>query len=290
MDSFRDGLDWRAELRRLRLRRRLSQAEVARRTGLSPSAVKAYERGDRRPSARALDAMIEAVGLTHDEANPIRAGAGYAIDWQGVLASRYIAEQAQLWRQADELPWPAFITNQGSYVVHWNRAFERLWDVDVEREFPDPVSRSLLGGAAIGRFARCIVNYQETMAFFLGMIKGDPRIRQDLADPAPWHRDAVQHLADGDPRELRRLLDAWEHAEPIAHRIRHQYRVVWRYRGVAPEMRFIGLHTVCDIWNELSWQEWVPADADSWVALASLPDPGTRSPAAAPRGRTTHRR
>jgi len=275
MEPFRDGFDWRAQLRLHRLQRRLSQAEVARRAGLSLSAVKAYERGDRRPSARALDELLEAIGITHDEANPIRAGAGYAIDWQGVLERRYVAEPAELRRQAEELPWPVFVTNQGSYVVHWNRAFERLWDVDVEQEFPDPLTRSLLGGACIARFARCIASYEETMAFFLGMIKGDPRVRQDLANPAPWNRDAVGHLADGDPGELRRLLDAWEQAVPIPHRIRHQYHVTWRYRGTGPVMRFIGLHTVADIWNELSWQEWVPADAESWAALASLPDPAT---------------
>ncbi len=289
MQSFRDALDWRAELRAHRLERGLSQAEVARRAGLSLSAVKAYERGDRRPSARALDEMIEAIGLAHDEANPIRAGAGYAIDWQGVLERRYVAEPGELRRQADELPWPAFITNQASYVVHWNRAFERLWDVDVEREYPDPMSRNLLAGASIARFARCIANYEETMAFFLGMIKGDPRIQADLEVPAPWHRDAVGQLADGDPGELRRLLDAWEKAQPISHRIRHQYRVAWSYRGVGPTIHFIGLHTVCDIWNELSWQEWIPSDAESWAALASLPEPGGGPHAAGRRDHTRRR-
>lgn len=290
MQPFRYAIDWRGELRRRRLERGLSQAAVARRAGLSLSAVKAYERGDRRPSAQALDAMVQAIGLAHDEANPIRAGAGYAIDWQGVLERRYVSEPAEVRRQAEELPWPVFITNQGSYVVCWNRPFERLWDVDVEREFPDPLSRNLLGGAAIGRFARCIASYEETMAFFLGMIKGDPRIRADLGAPAPWHREAVQHLADGDPGELRRLLDAWEKARPIPHRTRHQYRVVWRYRGAGPTIRFIGVHTVCDIWNELSWQEWIPADAESWIALASLPEPGSGPSAADQHGRASHRR
>jgi hypothetical protein len=46
--------------------------------------------------------------------------------------------------------------------------------------------------------------------------------------------------------------------------------VVWRHRGVGPVLRFIGQLTVCDIWNELNWQEWVPADAETWACMASL--------------------
>ena len=270
MDELHAGFDWRAALRKHRTQRGLSQSEIARRSGLSLSAVKAYERGDRQPSRAALDAILDAIGLPLDDGNPIRVGAGFAIDWRGVLDRRYIADLDDIKRQADETPWPVFITNQGSYVVHWNRAFELVWDVDVERDFPDPLSRSLLSGARIARFTRCIVNYEETMSFFLGLFKGDPRKEQDLEQPAPWNYDAVQRLFEGDPGELRRLLDVWEKAEPIPHKIRHQYHVVWRHRGVGPVLRFIGQLAVCDIWNELNWQEWVPADGETWACMASL--------------------
>ena len=276
MDELRAGFDWRVSLRTQRMRRRLSQPEVARRSGLSLSAVKAYERGDRQPSRAALDAILDAIGLPLDDGNPIRAGAGFAIDWRGVLDRRYVADFDDIKRQANDSPWPVFITNQGSYVVHWNRAFELVWDVDVERDFPDSLSRNLLSGASLARFTRCIVNYEETMAFFLGLVKGDPRRPQDLERPAAWNYDAVQHLFEGDPGELRRLLDAWEQAEPVPHKIRHQYHIVWRHRGVGPVLRFIGQLAVCDIWNELNWQQWVPADGETWACLASLnrPDAG----------------
>jgi hypothetical protein len=46
--------------------------------------------------------------------------------------------------------------------------------------------------------------------------------------------------------------------------------VVWRHRGVGPVLRFIGQLAVCDIWNELNWQEWVPADGETWACMASL--------------------
>lgn len=269
MDDAPEAFDWRAALRRHRVRLGISQSEVARRAGLSRSAVRAYERGDRQPSRKALEAILQAIGLTLDDANPIRGGAGFAVDWRA-LGGRYIAHPVELRQEADSKPWPVFITNQGSYVVHWNRAFELVWDVDVERDFPDPLTRNLLAGASITRFARCIVNYDETMAFFFGLVKGDPRWQQDLERPAPWNEDAVRRLFEGDAGELRRLLDAWERATPIMHRVRHYYRVEWRHPGDGQLLRFIGQITACDIWNDWNWQEWIPADGETWFRLESL--------------------
>lgn len=268
--QIESSFDWRQVLREHRLRLRLSQPEVARRSGLSVSAVKAYETGARHPTRSALDAILDAMGLAHDEANPIRGGAGYAIDWYGVLHQRYISDFEDLTRQADASPWPVFITNQGSYVRHWNQAFEAVLDVDVNREFPDPATRNILGGATISRFIGCLESYEETMSFFIGLIKGDPRREQNLERPAPWLQDVVGRLVQGDPADLRRLIDIWERAQPIPHKIRHQYNVVWRYRGGDRLLRFLGRHTVCDIWNELNWQEWVPADDATWSAVQEL--------------------
>lgn len=265
-----EDYDWRAALRAHRVARRISRPEVARRSGLSLSTVKAYECGNRHPSRAALDAIVRALGLSHDEANPIRSGAGFAIDWRAVIGRRYIVDLDVLRAQADDTPWPVFITNQGSYVLHWNPAFALLWDVDVERDFPDPLTRNLLSGASIARFTRCIVSYDETMAFFLGMIKGDPRAASDFEHPAPWHHDAMAKVVEGDPSELRRLLDAWERTAPIQHQIRHHYPVAWRYHGDGPVLRFRGVLTPCDIWNELNWQEWVPADAETHARMAAI--------------------
>jgi hypothetical protein len=80
----------------------------------------------------------------------------------------------------------------------------------------------------------------------------------------------VRRLFAGDPGELRRLLDVWEPADPVPHKIRHQYPIVWRHRGVGPVLRFIGQLSVCDIWHDLNWQEWIPADGATWASLESL--------------------
>lgn len=89
MNEFKDTFDWRTSLREHRKRRRLSQPEVARRSGLSVSAVRSYENGDRHPSPEALQAIIDAIGIPVEGANPIRAGAGYAIDWREILHEKY---------------------------------------------------------------------------------------------------------------------------------------------------------------------------------------------------------
>jgi transcriptional regulator with XRE-family HTH domain len=269
-EDFEEQFDWRRAFRDHRVRRGISRPELARRSGLSVAAIKAYESGVRRPTREALDAILDAMGLPHDEANPIRAGAGYAIDWYGVLHQRYISDFEELARQADACPWPVYITNQGSYIKHWNRAFETVLDVDVRKEYPDPASRNVLGAATISRFIRCVENYDEAMSFFIGLIKGDPRRQQNLERPAPWYQDVVNQLVQGDPADLKRLLNIWEKAEPIPHKIRHQYRLVWRYKGGDVLLRFMGRHTVCDIWNELNWQEWVPADDETWRLLGEL--------------------
>lgn len=66
-------------LARIRESRGLSQAELARRAGLSRSVVNAYERGGRDPGVRALARIAEAAGMELDvrarsAVDPERAG------------------------------------------------------------------------------------------------------------------------------------------------------------------------------------------------------------------------
>ncbi len=58
-------------LRRLRLRAGLSQAEVARRAGIVPTVVSAYECGRRQPSLEAAGRIIDAMGYEVHVTRPL---------------------------------------------------------------------------------------------------------------------------------------------------------------------------------------------------------------------------
>ncbi|MBM3683669.1 MAG: helix-turn-helix transcriptional regulator [Actinobacteria bacterium] len=60
-------------LRRLRQRAGLSQAEVARRAGIVPTVLNAYERGRRQPSLEAAGRIIDAMGYEVHVTRPLDA-------------------------------------------------------------------------------------------------------------------------------------------------------------------------------------------------------------------------
>lgn len=270
MSEFREALDWRTRLRDHRLRLDVPQTELARRSGLSLTAIKAYERGTRHPSADALNAILAALGLPPEAANPIRAGAGYAIDFSALFEGRYIFDLAVAQAQLDRLPWPAFVTNQATLVVAFNRPMAIVLDVEPEIDFPDPVERNLLGYANQPRFTRSLENFDEVVGMLIGLAKGDPRVQADPERPPPWSANAVARFLQGDPAFIRRFLDLWEKAPAIPHRTRHVYDVRWRYRGEPPAFHFIASLSPADIWNELWWNEWVPADPATASRLERL--------------------
>lgn len=174
-------------------------------------------------------------------------------------------------QEVEKCPWPVYITNQATDVVFANKAFERVWDVDLSSEYTDPGQRNLMAGASDPRWVQNVENFDELVTYLIGLIKGDPRWQQSPANPAPWLQTHFKRFFEGDPQIIARIMDLWTTAEPLPHQARHVYRVVWRYRG-RQTLRFIGSTTIADLWNELSWNEWVPADAETWQALTELAD------------------
>jgi transcriptional regulator with XRE-family HTH domain len=268
-DEMAQGDHWSTQLRRHRERKGLTREGLAARAGISASAIKSIERGKRHPKEDTLKALTDALGLTRDEANPIRLAAGYSVDWYGLLHERYPSTPEDLQAQVDEYPWPAFITNQSFDLLHANRAFELVWDVDLSRERLGPGERNFLSGATEPRFLDYVDNFDELVTYMIGLVKGDPRWQQSPANPAPWLQDVMDKLSEGNPRLFARIGALWQQAEPIPHRSRHIYHVSWRHRGETP-MRFVCSTSIADLWNELSWNEWVPADAESWSALKHI--------------------
>jgi transcriptional regulator with XRE-family HTH domain len=263
---------WRDALREWRTRESLTQAELADRSGLSVAAVRAYESGARRPSAAALQAMIDAIGIPREEANPMLASAGYSVDQYSVYNwGLEPATLASLKAEADALPWPAHITNQAYDVVHANRAFQGIMEIDLDYQYTEHRARSLISNVVDPWFASRMPNWDEVIGFMAGLAKSDPRWQAvDGAEhPAPWLQGPMQKLMEGDPALIARFFTVWSAAQPIPHRLRQRFRLHWLYRGERL-MRFTCVLALANIADELHWNEWAPADADTWAILNEI--------------------
>jgi hypothetical protein len=73
----------------------------------------------------------------------------------------------------------------------------------------------------------------------------------------------------GNPKLVSRFFELWSAAEPIPHRLRQRFRLDWLYRGERL-MRFRGVLALANIADELHWNEWAPADAETWAILDEL--------------------
>jgi transcriptional regulator with XRE-family HTH domain len=270
MNEFKEAFDWRKALREHRKQRGISQPEVARRAGLSVSTVKACETGDRRPSPGALQAIIAAIGIPVEDANPIRAGAGYAIDWKAILNERYEPRDLDaLAEEVEHYAWPVFVTNQATDLMCANRAFRRVVGIDPRVRLPDKLAWNFLAHASDPAFADRLDNWDESTSFMLGIAKADPRYAINLERPTPYLTEPLRKFLEGDPGYIRRVLGLWEQATAVPHTTRMRYAVRYRIEGAALLSFACTMH-VADIWQELSWHDWVPADAATMAALESL--------------------
>jgi hypothetical protein len=55
----------------------------------------------------------------------------------------------------------------------------------------------------------------------------------------------------------------------VPHRLRQRFRLDWLYQG-KHRMRFAGVLALANIHDELHWNEWAPADADTWRLLEEM--------------------
>lgn len=263
--------EWQPLLRHWRQQTGMSRPALAARSGVSVAAIRAYEAGARHPSSHALRSLIDAIGMPADDANKVLAGAGYAIEWEAPFQGRIATVSAvDLAAGVASCPWPAFITNQSFDVVATNDAMAQIFDVDADRDLTRFGERNFIGGITHDEFADRLENWDEVVEFMCGLIKSDPRWNgTDVTNPAPWIRPQLERLLSGNPRRVQRLLETWERALPIPHRIQQQFRVCWLYGG-EERLVFSGRLVMADLWSELHWNEWIPGDTATWLALDRL--------------------
>jgi transcriptional regulator with XRE-family HTH domain len=262
--------DSRRALTEHRKRLRLSRPEVARRSGLSVSAVKAYETGTRHPSREALTAIIDSLGLTKAEAGPLLAGAGYATNWRAIFHETYGPRGVE-WFAAEvqRSAWPAFVTNEASDLIAANGAFRALVGMPARERLPDPDRWNLFALLSSSPFAERIENWDEVMSFVLGLGKAGLRREVNPERPPPWVAEPLQRFLQGRPAFVTRMLKLWEPAEPVEHTTRMRCPMRWRHEG-GQLMRFSGLIHVADVWQVFAWHDWIPEDAETMRLLGDL--------------------
>jgi transcriptional regulator with XRE-family HTH domain len=263
--------DWKRRLLDARSRLGLSRAGLARRTGLSPETVRAYEQGRRRPTIESLTAVLDALKLDRTEGNRIRLALGFAPDTRDYgtpgVADQYTIPELEI--ELQRLPWPAFAANEFIEVVAANRAVQKVWDVDLSHEFLEVTERNLLRVASNPRFADRCVNWDEVVGLMVSTWKGHHRGAESLDNPSPYFQRLVEDFLAGDPKYVRRFLDLWQRMPAREPKMRSHYPVVWRDDSVG-EMRFLGILGPGNIWESLSWHDWIPVDSESWQRLESL--------------------
>jgi hypothetical protein len=207
--------------------------------------------------------------LTREQANPVRRALGYPEDWYAILHDRFRPEDVDWQAEVDACPWPAFVANQAIDVPFSNLPMARILRADPESDLLVREERNLLSQVTNRRFVDLFANFDEVVTFMIGTVKGDPRWQQSLANPSPWMRSRFEMLSGGDPDYLARFLRLWNDAPPIPHRARHTYPVRMHHPNGAL-MRFRASATIADLWNELTWHDWIPEDAETWQLLADL--------------------
>lgn len=265
------ALDWRHALREHRKARGFTQTRLAREASLSLSALKQYETGQRHPSAEALDAIIAALGLTAEQSSAIRAGAGFAPDMRRIFYERlgpYDVHDLQ--EQANRYSWPVFVANLAADILVANEPFFRVLGSELEQLFrADATQRNLLSVASDPRFAKRVRNWDESMRFFIGLMKGEERWQHNLERPVPMLEGPLRRFLDGDPELIRRTLSLYESAAPVRHTTRIASRFVWALED-GREITFKSLIHVADLYQELSWHDWIPETAADHAVLESV--------------------
>jgi len=262
---------WYEMLAAARTRLDLSQAELAGRAAISLHTLKAYEQGRRHPSVQYLRAVLDALNVDRTERGQILEAAGYAFDWQDLGPdSRDLGfDEASAQAEIDRVAWPCFVTSDFAEVVCANAVVQRLWGVDLRREYTDIHDRNLLSVASNPRFADRCENWDEAVGTLVSMFKGHHRGGEMLDDPSPYFKRVFERFMAGGPKYVARFLRLWETAPPATVQLRWHYPVVWR----DPEAGLIDfdcLVTSANLREGWAFNDWIPRDATSWSALERL--------------------
>lgn len=269
-----DPARWRAELRQARKGLGLSRRVLAEKTSISFEAIRGYESGRRNATRRRLETLITALKIPNATANIMRESAGFApknflFDLE--LDRKFFYTLDELPGAVEDTPWPQFVMNDAFEVVAANSWICAVWDIDFaeERRKRTAAQMNVLSVASDHHFADRLKNWDEIIAMFVSIFKAPSPTRYSLDDPTPYFGEVINEFLSGDPSFLARLLAIWEVTEPRKPKVRSSYPVVWEH----PEcgvMRFRAIITNASYPDALSFNDWIPFDAETWQVLAAV--------------------
>jgi transcriptional regulator with XRE-family HTH domain len=252
----------------------MTRPQLAAQSEVSPSTIKAYELGRRRPSREHLTRLLDELRVDRAERRSVFESAGFAPDERSfVPEDRLHAEtysQADAAAAVDRYKWPAFVVDKFLGVVAANRAAQTLWGVDLDREFQDPLERNLLSVATNPRFADRIANWDEAVGHVVAVRKAHDWAPEQLEAPSPYLSALLERLLQGDPKYVARLIDLWQKApEAWSQKMRWSYPLMWVEPGIGT-LRFECLASTASELEGLAFNDWIPTDSLTWLGLEKL--------------------
>jgi hypothetical protein len=216
-----------------------------------------------------LVALLDALKMERATRNRILVAAGFAPDGHFLGPDQhphYMFTPEEALKHMEQLPWPAFIFNDFVEVVVANQVAQRLWGIDLDREFPKPIDRNMLAVSSNSRFADKVTNWEEMVSVGISVFKGHHLGPEALERLSPYFAEVVQRFSQGDPAHAARFAALWQETEVRDPKVRWTYPVIWEESGVG-RITFQGLVTTANEPDGLAFNDWIPCDADSWATL-----------------------
>ena len=263
---------WARQLRGLREQEGLTRDELAALASVAPATVKAYELGHRNPSRQLLTALLDALKADMFLRNSVLAGAGFAPD--GHTPSQRLADEYFSFEEAvleiEASPFPACILSENMEIVAANAAFQRIWELDLNREMQGPYERSLVSTLSTPRTADRIANWDEAMSLAISIVKGHYGGEAAFQPGVnPYFAGAIEHFLAGDPGYVQRFLALWETTPARQRKLRFAFPVTIIH-SEAGTLRFLVQVNPADQRGSFTFNDWIPLDGPTWEGVHSL--------------------
>lgn len=254
-------------LREIRHARGLTQAELARRSGVSVDSIESYETGRRHPPRDTVIDLATALGLDLESGNVLLASAGHEPELAGPIVA--IQRRRLAWetiqREAQEYTWPCLAMTEHFEIMGWNGAANDVAELDLGRDLAKPGTRQLMRMAASPWFYPRLHNWDEVISVMIGMWKYQQFDVDDPSAGTTYFNNLVQDLMTDYPQVFPRFVGLWATAQPIGN-VRLSYPVEWRL-GDGRMLRFDATMGAWSQFDFVAAMDWFPADAATWRFL-----------------------